>query len=322
MEDPTPPASAVHFRKRTNSDGHSRRLFGLLSVTSLIALMASACSPATLLNQFTERNGYDVTHSIAYGRNARQVLDVYRPADARTAPVVVFFFGGSWQGGDKETYLFLAAALAQRGYVTIVADYRVYPEVRFPKFIEDGALAVRWAKNNAARFGGDPSRLFIMGHSAGAYIAAMLAIDARWLRNVNLDPHRDLAGLIGVSGPYDFLPLTDETLKVIFGGASRLETQPISYVTRGLPPSLLVTGLNDGTVDPDNATRLAARLRAFGNRAKVIKYPGVNHFTIVGSFASSLRFLSPVLNDVDQFIAETVSMRSAKHNQRPVAVNQ
>jgi acetyl esterase/lipase len=320
MEEPTPPESEAHSRKAASSAGHSRRLFGFLSVTSFIALMAAACSPAALLNKFTDRNGYEITHSIAYGRNARQVLDVYRPDGARAAPVVVFFFGGSWQGGDKETYLFLAAALAQRGYVTVVADYRVYPEVRYPKFIEDGALAVRWTKNNAVRFGGDPGRIFVMGHSAGAYIAAMLAINGRYLNAVGLDPHRDLAGLIGVSGPYDFLPLQDETLKIIFGGANRPETQPISYVTRGLPPSLLVTGLNDGTVDPDNATRLAARLREFGNRVKVIKYPGVNHLTIVGSFASSLRFLAPVLSDVDHFIGETAGL-SVNQNQRPVAAN-
>lgn len=274
-----------------------------------------------LLNTFTDRMGYDITHSVAYGANPRQTLDVYRPAGARAAPVVVFFFGGSWQGGDKETYLFLAAALAQRGYVTVVADYRVYPEVRYPKFIEDGALAVRWTKSNAVRFGGDPNRLFVMGHSAGGYIAAMLAINGRYLNAVGLDPHRDLAGLIGVSGPYDFLPLKDETLKVIFGGANRADTQPINYVTRSAPPSLLVTGLSDGTVDPGNASRLAARLRAYGNQVKVITYAGINHLTIVGSFAAQLRFLSPVLNDVDRFIAETAAGRSRHHNQRPVAVN-
>lgn len=280
--------------------------FALLSVTSLLALLTGACSPATLLNSFTSRQGYEITHSVAYAKGARHTLDVYSPAGAMHAPVIVFFYGGSWQGGSKESYLFAAAALAQRGYVTIVPDYRVYPEIRYPKFIEDGALVVRWAKENTSRFGGDSRKLFVMGHSAGAYIAAMLAIDGRWLRAVGLNAHRDIAGLIGVSGPYDFLPLQDETLKVIFGGANRPETQPISYVTPGLPPALLVTGANDNTVDPGNATRLANRLRAAGNRAKVVVYPGVGHLTIIGSFSPQLQFLSPVLQDIDAFVAETV----------------
>lgn len=280
--------------------------FALLSVTSLLALLTGGCSPATLLNSLTSHQGYEITRSVAYSKGTRHTIDIYSPAGAKHAPVIVFFYGGSWQGGSKESYLFVAAALAQRGYVTIVPDYRVYPEIRYPKFIEDGALVLRWVKDNAARFGGNSRKLFVMGHSAGAYIAAMIAINGRWLRAVGLNAHRDIAGLIGIAGPYDFLPLQDETLKIIFGGANRPETQPISYVTPGVPPALLVTGANDSTVDPGNATRLANRLRAEGNRAKVVVYSGVGHITIIGSFAQQLQFLSPVLRDVEAFVTETV----------------
>jgi acetyl esterase/lipase len=192
--------------------------------------------------------------------------------------------------------------------------YRVYPEVRYPGFVEDGALAVRWVKDIAARFGGDPTKLFIMGHSAGAYIAAMLVIDDRWLRQVGLKPDRDVAGLIGVSGPYDFLPLRDETLKVIFGGPNQTATQPISHVMAGAPPALLVTGTDDDTVDPGNAGRLAARLRASGDDATVVTYPWIGHLGIIGAFAWPLRFLAPVLRDVDAFIARTAQTPAfAKH---------
>jgi acetyl esterase/lipase len=225
---------------------------------------------------------------------------------------VVFFYGGNWQSGDKEMYLFLAAALARRGYVTVVPDYRVYPGARYPQFIEDGALAVRWVRDNAARFGGDPQSLFVMGHSAGAYIAAMLAFDRRWLRAVGLSPGRDIAGLICIAGPYDFLPLEDETLKVIFGGANAPATQPFSYVSGGEPPTLLATGADDGTVDPGNAIRLAARLRAAGCDVKVATYARVGHLGIIGAFAFPLRLLAPILNDVDAFITKLAPKQASR----------
>src|SRR5580700_3300246 len=161
------------------------------------------------------------TTSIAYANGPRHTLDVCRPKSTTAAPVVVFFYGGGWRSGSKRTYRYVAKALARRGYVAVLPDYRVYPPARYPDFLDDGALAVRWAKDNAKRFGGDPQKIFLMGHSAGAYIAAMLAIDATWLRKVGLVPGRDILGLIGVSGPYDFLPLNDKILEIIFGGANR-----------------------------------------------------------------------------------------------------
>jgi acetyl esterase/lipase len=277
----------------------------------LATLLLTGWSPAAPLNLLASRDGITIAQSLPYGDGPRRTLDVYRPTDAKNAPVVVFFYGGSWQMGDKETYLFVAAALARRGYVMVVPDYRIYPEVRYPAFLDDGAHAVRWAENNAARFGGDPKKLFLMGHSAGAYIAAMLALDPRWLKAVGLEPGRDLSGLVGISGPYDFLPLHDETLKVIFGGADRPDTQPISHVSPGMPPSLLVTGADDDIVDPGNASRLAARLHAAGDAATVRTYPHVGHIAIIGAFASQLRFLAPVLHDTDAFMSGTLQARHA-----------
>ena len=270
-------------------------------------------SPASVLNSLVWRRGFEAQVSIPYGEGPRRTLDIYQPsAAAAAAPVVFFFYGGNWQSGEKEMYLFLAAVLARRGYVTVVPDYRVYPEARYPGFVEDGALAVRWAWDNAARFGGDPRNLFVMGHSAGAYIAAMLAIDRRWLRAVDLSPGRDIAGLIGIAGPYDFLPLKNETLTVIFGGANVPATQPISYVSGGEPPTLLATGDDDGTVDPGNATRLASRLRTAGCDVRVATYARVGHLGIIGAFAFPLRLLAPILNDVDAFIAKAASRQPSR----------
>ena len=253
----------------------------------------------------------EITRSIQYRQGSRGTLDVYRPRAAAPAPIVVFFYGGSWQGGTKTLYRFLGTALARRGYVAVVPDYRVYPEVRFPEFLQDGALAVRWSVDNAAWFGGDRSKLFLMGHSAGAYIAAMLAIDRRWLHSAGLDPTDDVSGLIGIAGPYDFLPLRDETLKIIFGGANQPATQPITHVSAGAPPALLLTGATDRVVDPGNAPRFAARLQACGNEATVVTYPRAGHFTIMAAFARPLHFLAPALRDTVAFIARTAGRRGA-----------
>lgn len=165
----------------------------------------TSCSPATPLN-FLARDGDWTVHAERYDEGARHGIDIYRPAGVSHAPVIVFFYGGNWQSGDKGMYRFVAASLASRGYVTVVPDYRVYPEVRFAGFMQDGASAVAWTKRNIKRFGGDPADVFLMGHSAGAHIAAMLTLDPRWLGKEGLNPHRDIAGLIGVAGPYDFLP--------------------------------------------------------------------------------------------------------------------
>ena len=208
-----------------------------------------------------------MVRDIPYADGERRSLDVYRPSDGRSAPVLVFFYGGSWQMGSKDIYVFLATTLASHGYVVVVPDYRVYPEVKFPAFLQDGAQAIRWVHDNARIYGGDPSRIVVMGHSAGAYIAAMLALDPEWLGAVGLDPLRDVAGLIGVSGPYDFLPLKDETLKIIFGGDHRTETQPITYAEGRKPPALLITGTRDTTVSPRNSKNLATALLRGGNLA-------------------------------------------------------
>ncbi len=256
------------------------------------------------------RIGIKLTRSIAYAERARQRLDICRPVDAVAAPVIVFFYGGAWRSGNKALYRYVAKALARRGYVAVVPDYRIYPEVRYPEFLQDGARVVRWVKDNIGRFGGDPEKIFLKGHSAGAHIAAMLSIDARWLANVGLSPGRDIAGLIGIAGPYDYMPLRDRTLTAIFGGADRPETQPIFHVGPGAPPALLLTGGRDRLVEPGNATRLAARLCAAGNAATVKTYRRVGHYVIIAALAPLFRFLVPVLRDVDTFIAATLQAPS------------
>jgi acetyl esterase/lipase len=281
----------------------------LLLLLSGIGLMA--LSPARVLNVLALVGNYRVTTDVAYAPGPRHSLDVYAPQSAIAAPVVVFFYGGNWQEGDKAIYRFIGAALAARGIMTVIPDYRLYPEVRFPDFVEDGALAVRWAYDHAAAFGGDPSRMVLMGHSAGAHIAAMLTYDRRWLAAAGLDPNHDLRGLVGLAGPYDFLPLRDETLKIIFGPDSRLPvSQPINFVESGAPPAFLATGSADNVVDPGNVTRLARRVAIRGDTATVRIYDGIGHRVLIGGFAAPLRPFVPVLRDTVAFIDDVTRASS------------
>jgi len=279
----------------------------------LMLSLLTSCTPAAPLN-FLARSGAWIMTVDRYGAGARGGVDIYTPNHVTRAPVIVFFYGGNWQSGDKETYRFVAASLASRGFVTVVPDYRVYPEGRFAEFMQDGAQAVAWTKRNIERFGGDPDRLFLMGHSAGAHIAAMLTLDGSWLAKAGLDSRRDIAGLIGISGPYDFLPLHYKNLEAIFAGGDLARTRPISFVTGHEPPALLVTGRQDSIVDPGNTSRLAKRLRAKGDDVTEIEYPSIGHLAIIGAFSPALRLLAPVLNDVDVFVR--AHARPQRHTRR------
>lgn len=242
---------------------------------------------------------------IRYGLRHRHILDIYQPAARVSSPTIVFFYGGGWEGGERGDYFFLGSALAARGFNVVIPDYRVYPEVRFPAFIDDAAEALRWTIDHIAEFGGDRRRLVVMGHSAGAHIAAMLAFDRKRLAKVGLAASRDIDAMVGLAGPYDFLPLRNETLKEIFGSEHGLAaTQPINFVGGDAPPAFLATGRWDRSVDPGNTVRMAARIRSFGGQAEVRLYERANHRTVIGAFARPLRFLAPVLDDVVEFVLQ------------------
>ncbi len=231
-------------------------------------------------------------------------MDVYRPACPEPGHgVVVFFYGGDWQTGDRGDYAFVGKALADRGFVAVLPTYREYPAVTFPAFVRDGAMATRWAHDHAAAFGGDPGRLFLMGHSAGAHIAAMLTLDPEYLAAVGL-PRSAVRGTAGLSGPYDFVPPPDD--RAAFGMAKDdvhppADIEPIHFVDGREPPMLLLQGLEDTTVNPDNATHLAAAIRAAGGQVQVIRYPDRAHVGVVLALAWPFRWLDPVLDDVAVF---------------------
>jgi acetyl esterase/lipase len=238
--------------------------------------------PVDALNWLTPSIGYTLDADIAYGDLARQRLDVYRPSKPRAvpAPVVVFFYGGAWSNGDRGDFRFVGQFLASQGFVAVIPDYRLRPEVAFPAFLDDGAKALRWVQDHIAEQGGDPQRLLLMGHSAGAYNAMMLALDRRYGAGAGFDAAR-IRGVVGLAGPYDF-KLDTDLLRWVFGAApDPRETQPVNFVSSGAPPVLLVTGDADETVDPENSRSLARRLEGVKSPVALREVPRLSHLDVV-----------------------------------------
>jgi len=265
--------------------------------------MAGFPRPIEIVNKLVGTGGLTVTRDVAYGPGERARLDVYRPTGAFALPVIVFFYGGSWQWGARADYKFIAALLAKRGFVVAVPDYRLFPEVKFPDFLTDCAAAVAYMMGRAAAFGGDGGQVFLAGHSAGAYNAVSLAVNGAYLESQGSSPDA-LAGVVGLSGPYDFLPLRDPVIKDIFSAPDDIRlTQPITFAREGTPPMFLAHGGRDVTVLPRNMTALAARLRAAGSVVETRIYPKLGHVGILLAALPVFSWRAPVLGDVLGFIA-------------------
>jgi acetyl esterase/lipase len=273
-------------------------------IFAFVALFAASCAPSLgAFNRLAPKDGgAEAVRDIAYGEGPRRMLDIYAPRKAEApAPVIVFFYGGSWSSGARGEYEFVGRAFAAQGFVTIIPDYRLAPEVRFPSFIEDGAAAVRWAEQHAAEHGGDPARIVLAGHSAGAYIATMLALDAHYLADAGVDASH-LRGVAGLSGPYDFLPLDVKASIDAFSAAPDLAaTQPINFARADAPPLLLLWGARDETVAQRSIDGLSRAVAAAGGRVETKIYPRVGHIDLMLALSRPLRGRAPVLADVSDF---------------------
>lgn len=283
-----------------------------LILTMVAAAVLAACAPVQILNTFVPESGFELTRDIAFSTIARNKLDVYRPKNpgsttaSKLGPVVVFFYGGAWDSGDKGGYLFAAEALTSRGYVVVVPDYRLYPEVTFPGYMIDAASALKWTFDNIASYGGDPGKVFVMGHSAGGQLAALVAYDGSYLEQIGVDKRR-IRGVVSLAGPMDFLPLTEEKLEYIFPLPVRAASQPINFITGKEPPTLLLHGLADTRVGIHNSRNLAARIHERGGVVETTYYPGMSHVGIVLALAAPLRNGKPVLDRVAKFIDEQLA---------------
>jgi acetyl esterase/lipase len=261
--------------------------------TSSLFLAANAPSYFTSVRSRTD---------LAYGNDPRQRLDVYAQPGAHELPVVVFWYGGAWSSGRKSQYRFVGVALAERGCIAVVPDYRLYPQVKYPAFIEDGASAVAWVEQHAREFGGDPSRIVLMGHSAGAHLAATLAIEPQFLKKAGAD-RRAIVGWVGLSGPYALDPDTDELNTIFSAPYVMADWQPVRHVTGDTPPALLLHGEDDRRVYARQAMQLRDALASHGVPVDLEVYPGRGHSDTIASFARLAHGRTPALEQTVRFVA-------------------
>jgi acetyl esterase/lipase len=283
-----------------------RRMSRRTVLSGMTALVVAGCTRLGFFaaNAPAAFGDYKRRSNIAYGTDPQQRLDVYLPdqSAATARPVVVFWHGGRWSFGDKADYRFVGAALAEAGYIVVVPNYRHYPQVKMPGFMDDTARAALWAAAHAKEFGGDSTRLYLMGHSAGAHMAALVTLDPRYFARTGQPPPH-IAGVIGLSGPYDFLPLLELDVQDMFGPPPLYpQSQPINFVQNGAPPMLLIHGLNDTVAWPKNSRNLATALTAHKVPVTLKLYPKASHADTVAALATLARGRAPTLADVRSFI--------------------
>ena len=290
---------------------HGARLAALIAASFWIVnapMSALAESPLALLSSLVSEGGIERQSGVAYGSSPRHRLDVYRGVAAASGPnkvhekqpIVIFFYGGSWKAGERGTYRFVGSALAARGITTVIPDYRLFPDVRFPGFMEDAALAYRWAADNLATA---CTPIIIAGHSAGAHIAALLALDPRY--RTAAAPGRPLpAGWIGLAGPYAFDPTTWASTRDIFSGVSADRSRPVTFVGAQSPPALVMHGRDDTVVRMFNQRDLETAYRAAGVPIETRELDGIAHIGIVLAVSRPFRWRAPVLDDMVRFVEQ------------------
>jgi acetyl esterase/lipase len=256
------------------------------------------------------------SNDLPYGPDARQRLDVFSPKNAANRPIVVFFHGGTWSAGRKSQYAFVGATLASRGYVTVIPDYRLFPQVRFPLFIDDGASAVAWVQQHAREIGGDPDRVVLMGHSAGAHTAALLALNPAYLERAGARP-AGIVGLVGLSGPYALDPDTEQLRTIFAAPYSAAEWQPVRFASAQSPPTLLLHGSADKVVSVMHTVVLRDTLSAHGASVETHLYPNRGHADTIASFTLVARLRTPALEQTLQFLQRVTVPRHAQSSPAP-----
>ncbi|WP_189425883.1 alpha/beta hydrolase [Devosia pacifica] len=278
-----------------------------------------AISPLHIFNRLVPKHpaSHQVAKGISFEPASRLKLDLYAPKGPVTLPSILFLYGGSWNDGERGNYRFAGRALASLGALVAVADYRLQPEAEYPVFLEDCTAAYGWLAENAEAHGGS-KRLVLAGHSAGAYNAAMVAMDRRYLQHHGL--REQLAGVVGLCGPYDFFPFDGEISMRTFGAVPDPEsTQPINHVSAGLPPFWLGAGLDDPLVSPQNSRTLASALRALDIDVTHREYEGMAHAEPLLALSWPLNRWRPVLADIGKFLKSLDSGHSAPKNTQKAA---
>jgi acetyl esterase/lipase len=277
-------------------------LAAVIALAALGAFLYTRSGPALLdgIDRFWPgEGGTQVADALPFGKHG-QTLNVWRNGGAKNAPVLIFYYGGGWVKGSADDYGWAARAYASKGFVVVLPDYRKVPQVRFPGFVQDAADAVKWTKDNIAKYGGDPNRIAIAGHSAGAHSVAMLTLDPQWLAAAGAPGAVKAA--VGLSGPYDFYPFTGRAVAAMGRWPKPAETQPLTFARKDAPPMMLVTGTADTTVRPKNARNLFKALKAVGADVVEKEYPGLGHEDIAMALSLPFRGKATVLDDSAAFL--------------------
>ncbi len=292
-----------------------RRWLGLVCGTLAgVALAGCARLALVTVNVAADFSDYTRQTNLVYGTSAAAKLDLYLPVHRKHNPIVIFFYGSAWNGGDKASYKFVGAALADAGIIAVVPNYSLYPQAKFPTFMQDAAKAIAWTRSHAREWDGDPNQIYLVGHSAGAHIAVMLALDQEYLQQVGGTTNW-LRGVVGLAGPYDFLPFTEEYLNDLFGPPENFSrSQPINYVRKDAPPLLLMHGLKDQRVSPRNTISLAAAMQAVGGRVNTRYFERAGHADLVAAFSIPQRNKLPVFKDIKSFIDSDGVLKVPSHN--------
>lgn len=276
----------------------------IFSIVLLVALAGCTSSTLFAINALASFDDYSVIEDVAYGEHALNRLNIYLPAQKQASrATVMFFYGGCWGGCEtlnKENYRFVAQALTAHGYTVVIADYRRYPEVKFDRIMADVSRSVTWVRAHIAEYGGDPENIFLMGHSAGAHLAAMLTFNKDYLPP---ETYQSIKGFIGLAGPYDFLPFTDAYQKEVFGPEENYPaSQPVNFVQGTEPPLLLLYGNRDVTVKPVNIESLSRKVRQAGGCVETHVYGDLDHAELLGALSLPLQNREPVLADIIRFL--------------------
>lgn len=280
-----------------------RFLLPVLALGGLLTLVACAGGVVGTLNAVSSTSGLNVIQNLHYGPDPRNVLDLYQPQKASRAPMLLFIHGGSWTNGDKNEYKFVGESFARAGYVTAVMSYRLAPQHRYPAYIQDAAQALRYLRDQAGQYGGNPDQLYVMGHSAGAFNAVELVDNARWLTEAGV-PISAVRAVVGVAGPYSYDYRTLPSANAFPVGSDPADVMPSFHVRPDAPPHLLLVAGNDQVVEAANGLKMQSALKAAGVPVTLTVLPGLNHYTIVGSLARSLTFLGKTRQDALDFMAK------------------
>ncbi|MCC5854131.1 MAG: alpha/beta hydrolase [Idiomarina sp.] len=279
------------------------RILSFVVLTLILALALAACQPTRVLNTVTPSGSYDRVKDIAYGADARQKFDLYLPTSTDQRPaVVVFVYGGAWDQGSKDQFEFVGQAFARLGYTTVIPNYRLYPDVEFPAFIDDVASAISAFPEHLHEDCPSGREIILVGHSAGAHTAALLLADTQYFERHRVNPSH-IKAFIGMSGPYD-LPLEHERVKEKFSQVEGDEANPVALAHGDMPVTLLIHGESDTIAKPEHSEKFQARLEALGVQVTSHYYRRTRHADVVASLASPLRFWTPAYDDIQTFLVQ------------------